>query len=108
MEARMMTKTIPEKEAIEIVKQIILGLSDMHKCNIIHRDLKTENIMSSNRIYKIVDLGFARMIPADSSDDFGTIAGTVLGTIITMAPEVMKRERYGLKADIWSIGVILY
>lgn len=59
--------------------------------------------MSHNGIYKIVDLGFAKMIPADSD-----IFGTVLGTIITMAPEVMRKQKYGLKADIWSIGVIFY
>ena len=55
-------RRIPEPEAIEIVKQIIFGLAAMHKCNIIHRDLKTDNIMSHNGIYKIVDLGFAKMI----------------------------------------------
>lgn len=38
----------------------------MHKQNIVHRDLKTENIMSHNGIYKIVDLGFARLIPHDT------------------------------------------
>lgn len=59
--------------------------------------------MSHNGIYKIVDLGFAKMLPPDS-----IAMGTVLGTIITMAPEVMRREKYGLKADIWSIGVIFY
>lgn len=58
----------------------------MHKLNIIHRDLKTDNIMSHNGVYKIVDLGFARMIPAEND-----IYGTVLGTIITMAPEVMRK-----------------
>ncbi len=42
--------------------------------------------MSHNGIYKIVDLGFAKMVPADSD-----IFGTVLGTIITMAPEVMRK-----------------
>lgn len=52
----------------------------MHRENIIHRDLKTDNIMSHNGIYKIVDLGFAKMIPTEE------LFGTVLGTIITMAP----------------------
>ncbi len=75
----------------------------MHKLNIIHRDLKTDNIMSHNGIYKIVDLGFAKLLPSDSD-----IQNTVLGTIITMAPEVMMRNKYPLKADIWSIGVIFY
>ena len=58
----------------------------MHKENIVHRDLKSDNIMSHNGVYKIVDLGFAKKIPAESD-----IYGTVLGTIITMAPEVMRR-----------------
>lgn len=58
----------------------------MHRMNIVHRDLKTDNIMSHNGIYKIIDLGFARIIPQESE-----VQGTVLGTIITMAPEVMKR-----------------
>ena len=48
--------------------------------------MKTDNIMAHNGIYKIVDLGFAKMLPANSD-----IFGTVLGTIITMAPEVMRR-----------------
>lgn len=53
----------------------------MHNMNIIHRDLKSENIMSHNGIYKIIDLGFARDMPADTN-----IQGTILGTIVTMAP----------------------
>ena len=44
------------------------------------------------------------MLPS-SSDVY---MGTVLGTIITMAPEVMRKKEYGVKADIWSIGVIFY
>jgi serine/threonine-protein kinase ULK/ATG1 len=59
--------------------------------------------MSHNCVYKIVDFGFAKLIPGNTD-----IYGTVLGTIITMAPEVMRRQKYGLKADIWSIGIILY
>ena len=54
---------IPEKQAIDILKQIIIGIAGMHEKNIVHRDLKTDNIMSHNGVYKIVDLGFAKMIP---------------------------------------------
>ena len=61
--------------------------------------------MFHNGILKIVDLGFSKAISRDPE----TIAvGTTLGTIITMAPEIMKRKPYGLKADIWSVGIILY
>ena len=76
----------------------------MHKHNIIHRDLKTQNIMFHNQILKIVDLGFSKALPSGDGVEYGT----TLGTIITMAPEVMKKQKYGLKADIWSIGIILY
>lgn len=78
---------IPERQAIDILKQIIIGIAviylliqGMHEKNIVHRDLKTDNIMSHNGVYKIVDLGFAKMIPNEE------MYGTVLGTIITMAP----------------------
>lgn len=53
----------------------------MHQLGMIHRDLKSDNIMSHNGIYKIVDLGFAKMIPK-GNDTYNT----TLGTIITMAP----------------------
>lgn len=102
---QLVKRRIPEKEAIDIIKQLLCGISEMHKKGIIHRDLKAENIMFHNGILKIVDLGFSK---AFSQDPEFVDVGTVLGTIITMAPEVMKRRPYGLKADIWSIGIILY
>ena len=74
----------------------------MHQKNIVHRDLKTDNIMLHNGIIKIIDLGFSKML-----DEEG-LTETPLGTITTMAPEIITRQKYGLKADIWSIGVIFY
>lgn len=57
---------------------------------IIHRDLKSENILIHNGVFKIADFGFSKML--DSESTF-----TSLGTITNMAPEVMKRQPYGLK-----------
>ena len=62
--------------------------------------------MFHNGVLKIVDLGFSKALPTVEIESIDY--GTTLGTIVTMAPEVMKKEKYGLKADIWSIGVILY
>lgn len=62
--------------------------------------------MFHNGILKIVDLGFSKVLPSTNNESIDY--GTTLGTIITMAPEVMKRQKYGLKADIWSIGIIMY
>lgn len=63
----------------------------MHTHNIIHRDLKAENILSHNGVYKIADLGFSKQLMEDE------LKQTTLGTITTMAPEVMQKESYGLK-----------
>lgn len=52
---------------------------------------------------KIVDLGFGKQLASLDS-----VTKTKLGSNLTMAPEVMKREPYGIKADIWSIGVVFY
>ena len=83
---------IPEKEAILILKQIINGIAELHSHKIVHRDLKAENILSHNGIYKIADFGFSKEI-----DPGAEIRMTTLGTITTMAPEVMKKQPYGLK-----------
>ena len=63
----------------------------MHNHKIIHRDLKAENILSHNGVYKIADLGFSKLVDEEE------VNRTTLGTITTMAPEVMKKEPYGLK-----------
>ena len=66
----------------------------MHTHNIIHRDLKAENILSHNGVYKIADLGFSKQLMEDE------LKQTTLGTITTMAPEVMQKESYGLKVHL--------
>jgi len=67
----------------------------MHRHNIVHRDLKAENIMSHNGTYKIIDFGFSKKLQI--AQENAEIKGTSLGTITTMAPEVMSRRPYGLK-----------
>jgi serine/threonine protein kinase len=56
-----------------------------------------------NDVPKIADLGFAKMLTHE-----GGITDTCLGTSVTMAPEVHLGQQYGLKADIWSLGVVYY
>ena len=96
-------KSLPESEALDIFRQIILGIEYLHEFGICHRDLKPENILldSCNRI-KIADFGFARWGRKN-------LVTTSCGSPHYAAPEVISGGSYdGRKADIWSCGVILY
>lgn len=73
------------------------------KSNIMHRDIKPSNILLNNGVIKLADFGFCK--PMKDSKD---LAQTMLGSPIYMAPEILKGEIYTMKADIWSLGVVLY
>ena len=66
-----------------------------------HRDLKPDNIFFTDGKVKLGDFGFCKMLEVN-------MAQTMLGSPIYMAPEVLKEEIYTLKADIWSLGVVLF
>lgn len=95
-------KFLAEDHAVMFLKQILNGFRALHEMEVMHRDLKLANILLHDRICKIADLGFAKKM------DKQELTQTMLGTGLTMAPEVLAGEPYGFKADIWSIGVIFY
>lgn len=68
-----------------------------------HRDLKPENILIHNGNIKIADFSFCKLL--ENKND---LTQTMLGSPIYMAPEVLKGEIYTIKADIWSMGIVLY
>lgn len=81
--------------------QIIAGLKELHSRNIIHRDIKATNIfMMNEHTIKIGDLGISKFI-----DD---ITSTQIGTPATMSPEIWNGEGYNEKADMWSLGCLIY
>ena len=92
-----------ESEAMVIFNQIVNGLCSVVQLNIMHRDLKPQNILFHNGIAKIADFGFCK--PLNTRKD---MAKTILGSPIYMAPEILLGEEYTMKADIWSLGVMLY
>ena len=85
------------------MKHLINGFRGLHEKNVIHRDFKAANVLLHGGQAKIADLGFAKML-----DSPGGVAKTFLGTSLTMAPEVHEGTSYGLKADIWSLGIVYY
>lgn len=82
--------------------QICQGLRNLHKANILHRDIKAQNIfLVSAREVKIGDLGVAKITK-------GGMAHTQIGTPYYMSPEIWRSRPYNKKSDIWSLGCLLY
>ena len=93
------------------IKKILTQLNNTFKImvdnKIIHRDIKLENILVKNEnsdiIVKLADYGISKELMTISQK-----CQTNAGTILTMAPEIIKEEKYNNKCDLWSIGVIIY
>ena len=97
--------SIPIDEAIKIATQIADGLEAAHKEGIIHRDIKTSNIMiTDSGVVKIMDFGLAKVKGTSKL----TQMGTTLGTVAYMSPEQSRGDKVDSRADIWSLGVVLY
>lgn len=93
-----------EEEVMRIFVQICLALQHVHNQNILHRDLKSQNIfLTLNGMVKLGDFGIAKVL--DASDDQ---ARTQIGTPYYLSPEICESKPYGRASDVWSLGVILY
>ena len=102
----MINKALPTvDDTLNIIEQIAEGLKAAHQKGIIHRDIKSSNIMitPSGRI-KIMDFGLAKV----GGNSQITRLGTTLGTTAYMSPEQARGEQVDHRTDIWSSGIIFY
>ncbi len=99
-----MTSRIDPATAVRIARQICEGLEEAHHCGVLHRDLKSSNIMLDKEgNARIMDFGLARMLV----DDKTAKNGDIVGTLEYMAPEQISGKEADLRSDIYAVGKIL-
>jgi serine/threonine protein kinase/tetratricopeptide (TPR) repeat protein len=92
-------------KAISIAKQICAGLAEAHKLGVVHRDLKSSNIMiDRDGNIRIMDFGIARSLETKGL----TGDGVIIGTPEYMSPEQVEAKEVDQRSDIYSLGIILY
>jgi NIMA (never in mitosis gene a)-related kinase len=97
-------KYFSEEKILQYFDQICRGLQYIHSKNIIHRDIKTQNIfLMKNGKVKIGDFGISKALTNTKNN-----ASTIIGTPYYFSPEIINGEPYNYKTDIWSLGVVLY
>ena len=93
-----------EEDIMTWFVQIVFGLQYIHKKNILHRDLKTQNIfVTSQNLVKVGDFGISKSL-SHTLD----LATTAIGTPHYLSPEICRRKPYNHKSDMWSLGCVLY
>jgi len=93
-----------EAEAAKLIRPLLESVAYLHDLGIVHRDLKPENILCGDELedLKIADFGLSKMVlPKEKMD-------AACGTLSYVAPEVLTMQGYGMEADLWSVGVIMF
>lgn len=98
-------RCISEALIWHIFFQLCDGLKHLHENGIVHRDIKTMNVMCINEgeVVKLADLGVSRQLSEET-----LMLNTFYGTPLYLSPELVENKPYNEKTDIWSLGIILY
>jgi serine/threonine protein kinase len=115
LSTRIRSGPIDPIEALEIAAEVADALSDAHERGIVHRDIKSANLMLDERgRVKVLDFGLARFLESRelasraATEARVTIPGVVLGTVSYMSPEQALGRPIDHRADLFSLGVVLY
>lgn len=95
--------SLDESKAMYFFGQILSAFTELHRLHIMHRDLKPSNILLDGGVAKLADFGFCKRMRGEFE-----MTKSIVGSPIYMAPELLQGNYYCTKADIWSLGVVLY
>ena len=95
-------RCLPETVCRQFLRQLASALQYLRSKDIAHMDLKPQNILLQGSSLKLADFGFAQKLSLDQTET------SVRGSPLYMAPEIVLDRKYDAKADLWSVGVILY
>ncbi len=96
-------RKVPETDVLKYSRQIKNGLQYLYSKNILHRDIKPQNILLKNGVLKISDFGLSKIFTNQTD-----LTMTLCGSPHYIAPEILKFKQASIKSDLWSVGVVLY
>ncbi len=113
LEARISRGPLPLPEVVSVGRQVAAALDTAHALGIVHRDIKPDNIFvlegEGPIKVKVLDFGFAKITDRFAEDGLLTANNALLGSPLYMAPEQVRSTRgVDPRADLWSLGVVLY
>jgi serine/threonine protein kinase/tetratricopeptide (TPR) repeat protein len=115
LSSRVSRGPLPVREVVEIGLQVTDALDEAHSRGIVHRDVKSANLMRTERgLVKVLDFGLAKFVRPEGAEAARltqpqvTIAGMVVGTVSYMAPEQALGRPVDHRTDLFSLGVVLF
>ncbi|HKD39410.1 MAG TPA: serine/threonine-protein kinase, partial [Myxococcaceae bacterium] len=108
LKQRLQKGPLRVSEALELLRQVALGLDAAHRAGIVHRDIKPANLLRTDEgVVKILDFGLAKLT-SESQATAVTRTGETMGTVLYMSPEQLRGAAVDGRSDLWSFGVVAY